>query len=200
VRQALINEGKVDVHVVPGMTLPTNLFAEIALNTTQQITSITPEFPAATQLQSLGTNGPINFTKVQFSQLGENMLTINYGDNQTMYLEFCVTEPIETLFQKRAGFLVSHQQWEGVTNWFDGLFADWNENDQVQNSPINYDTISGFVIYEVAERRCRGIAARLHGREGVGLSRAKRSVGAGPLHHQFRLAAWADGRIAAQNE
>jgi hypothetical protein len=150
VRQALINEGKVDVHVVPGMTLPTNLFAEIALNTTQQITSITAEFPEATQLQSIGANGAYQLYKVQFSQLGENMLTINYGVNQTMYLEFCVTEPIETLFKKRAAFLVSHQQWEGITNWFDGLFADWNENDQVQNSPINYDTISGFVIYEVA--------------------------------------------------
>jgi hypothetical protein len=150
VRQALINEGKVDVHVVPGMTLPTNLFAEIALNTTQQITSITAEFPQETQLQSIGTNGAYQLYKAQFSQLGENMLTINYGAGQTMYLEFCVTEPIETLFKKRAAFLASHQQWEGITNWFDGLFADWNENDQVQNSPINYDTISGFVIYEVA--------------------------------------------------
>jgi hypothetical protein len=149
-RQALINEGKVDVHVVPGMTLPTNLFAEIALNTTQQINSITAEFPEATQLQAAGANGAYQLYKVQFSQLGENMLTIHYGVNQTMYLEFYVTEPIETLFQKRAAFLVSHQQWEGITNWFDGLFADWNENDQVQNSPDNYDTISGFVIYEVA--------------------------------------------------
>jgi len=150
VRQALINEGKVDVHVVPGMTLPTNLFAEIALDTTQQISSITPEFPEATQLESVGTNGAYQLYKVQFSQLGENMLTIKFGLNQTMYLEFFVTEPIETLFKKRASFLVSHQQWEGITNWFDGLFADWNENDQVQNSPSNYDTISGFVIYEVA--------------------------------------------------
>jgi hypothetical protein len=150
VRQALINEGQVDVHVVPGMTLPTNLFAEIALDTTQQITSITAEFPDATQIEPLGTNGAYQLYSVQFSQLGENMLTITYETNQTMYLEFCVTEPIETLFQKRAAFLVSHQQWEGITNWFDGLFADWNENDQVQNSPINYDTISGFVIYEVA--------------------------------------------------
>jgi len=150
VRQALINEGKVDVHVVPGMTVPTNLFAEIALETTQQITSVTAEFPEATQVQWAGTNGAYQLYKVQFSQLGENMLTINYGIGQTMYLEFCVTEPIETLFKKRASFLVSHQQWAGITNWFDGLFADWNENDQVQNSPINYDTISGFVIYEVA--------------------------------------------------
>jgi hypothetical protein len=150
VRQALINEGKVDVHVVPGMTVPTNLFAEMALNTTQQITSITAEFPAATRLQSVGPNGLYQLYQVQFSQLGENMLTIHYGVNQTMYLEFFVTEPIETLFKKRASFLVSHQQWAGVTNWFNGLFADWNENDQFLNSPTNYDTISGFVVYEVA--------------------------------------------------
>jgi hypothetical protein len=150
VRQALTNEGMVDVHVVPGMTVPTNLFAEIALNTTQQINFIAAEFPAATQLQYLGSNGTYQLYKVQFSQLGENMLTINYGVNQTMYLEFCVTEPIETLFKKRAAFLVSHQQWAGIAQWYNGLFADWNENDQVQNSPDNYDTISGFVIYEVA--------------------------------------------------
>jgi hypothetical protein len=150
VRQALVNEGKVDVHVVPGMTVPTDLFAEIALDTTQQINSITPEFPGATQIQSLGPNGTYQLYKVQFSQLGENMLTINYGLDQTMYLEFFVTEPIETLFKKRSAFLVSHQQWADVPYWYKGLFADWNENDQVQNSPSNYDTISGFVIYEVA--------------------------------------------------
>jgi len=79
VRQALVNEGKVDVHVVPGMTLPTNLFAEIALNTTQQITSITAEFPDATELQSTGRHGPYQLYKVQFSQLGENMLTSTMG-------------------------------------------------------------------------------------------------------------------------
>jgi Family of unknown function (DUF5695) len=151
VRQALVNAGKVDVHVVPGMTVPTNLFAEIALDTTQQVSSITAEFPAATQLQFLGTNGAYQLYQVQFSQLGENMLTINYGVNQKSYLEFFVTEPIETLFKKRSAFLVSHQQWQSPTNgWYQGLFADWNENDQVLNSPSNYDTISGFVIYEVA--------------------------------------------------
>ena len=55
IRQALVNEGKVDVHIVPGMTVPTNLFARIALNTTQQITSVQAEFPASTQIQYVGT-------------------------------------------------------------------------------------------------------------------------------------------------
>ena len=37
VRQALVDEGKLDIHIVPGMTLPTNLFAKFALRTTQTI-------------------------------------------------------------------------------------------------------------------------------------------------------------------
>ena len=55
IRQALVNEGKIDVHVVPGMTLPTNLFAQLALRTTQTVSSVTAEFPAQTQIQYLGT-------------------------------------------------------------------------------------------------------------------------------------------------
>lgn len=34
VRQALVDEGKIDINVVPGMTVPTNLFARFALRTT----------------------------------------------------------------------------------------------------------------------------------------------------------------------
>src|SRR6185312_4725474 len=44
IRQTLVNEGKIDVHVVPGMTVPTNLFAQIALQTTQAVSSVVAEF------------------------------------------------------------------------------------------------------------------------------------------------------------
>ena len=47
--------------------------------------------------------------QVQFSRLGENELTVQYGNGQTMYLEFFVTEPLETLIKKRAAYLVSNQ-------------------------------------------------------------------------------------------
>ncbi|HEV2437594.1 MAG TPA: DUF5695 domain-containing protein [Verrucomicrobiae bacterium] len=149
IRQDLVDNGKIDVHVVPGMTVPTNLFAEIALNTTQQITGVTAEFPSQTQIQSLGNNGTYQLYRVQFSQSGENELTVQYGAGQTMYLEFFVTEPLETLIKKRAAFLVSHQV---ITNkWYSGLFCDLNMNDGVMVTPDNHDTLdSSFQVYEIA--------------------------------------------------
>jgi hypothetical protein len=153
IRQALVNNGKIDVHVVPGMTVPTNLVALIALNTTQAIASVTAEFPAQTQVQFLnitnvGTNS-YQIYQAQFSRLGENKLTINYGGSQTTYLEFFVTEPVETLIKKRAAFLVSHQI---ITNqWYSGLFCDFNLDDGQLITPDNHDTLgSDWTVYEIA--------------------------------------------------
>jgi len=153
VRQALVNNGKVDVHVVPGMTVPTNLFAQIALDTTQAVSSVTAEFPAQTQVLFLGTTNvganAYQIYQVQFSRLGENKLTINYGPTQTTYLEFFVTEPVETLIKKRAAYLVSHQI---ITNqWYSGLFCDFNMNDGRLITPDNHDTLdNSFQVYEIA--------------------------------------------------
>ena len=153
IRQALVNNGKVDVHIVPGMTVPTNLFAKVALDTTQTVSSVTAEFPAQTQVQFLGSTNVSTNTyqlyQVQFSKLGENKLTVNYGNNHTMYLEFFVTEPLETLIKKRATYLVSHQI---ITNlWYSGLFCDFNMNDGQLITPDNHDTLgNSFQVYEIA--------------------------------------------------
>jgi hypothetical protein len=153
IRQTLVDNGKIDVHIVPGMTVPTNLFAQIALRTTQTVSSVTSEFPAQTQVQFLGTTN-INASayqlyQVQFARLGENKLTINYGNSRTMYLEFFVTEPLETLIKKRAAYLVSHQI---LTNkWYSGLFCDFNMNDGQLITPDNHDTLfNSFQVYEIA--------------------------------------------------
>jgi hypothetical protein len=57
VRQILVDEGKIDVHVIPGMTLPSDLSADFALRTKQKIRGIEAEFPKQTQIESLGTKG-----------------------------------------------------------------------------------------------------------------------------------------------
>ncbi len=153
IRQTLVNDGKVDVHVVPGMTVPTNLFAQIALQTTQTVSSVAAEFPSQTQLQFLGTTNVSTNTyqlyQVQFARLGENKLTITYGNNRTMYLEFFVTEPVETLVKKRAAYLVKNQI---ITNqWYSGLFCDVNMNDGQLITPDNHDTLgTSFQVYEIA--------------------------------------------------
>ncbi|HEV2438394.1 MAG TPA: DUF5695 domain-containing protein [Verrucomicrobiae bacterium] len=148
VRQILVNEGKVDLQVVPGMTVPTNLFAEIALRTTQQVASVEPEFPKATRVTTLGTKGDTRLYRVQFSRLGENELTVHYGRGRYLYLEFFVTEPLETLFQKRAAFIADHQV-RDTNKWYNGLFCEWNMEDHVQLTPDNHDRLRGFRIYAI---------------------------------------------------
>ena len=149
VRQVLVDEGKIDVHVVPGMTVPTNLMAQFALRTTQTVNSVQAEFPSATQIQFVGNNGPYQIYQVQFYKLGENELTINYGNNRQMFLEFFVTEPLDTLMEKRAQFLVN-KQINNPSKWYNGLYPEWNMDSETLVTPDNYDLLVGFVRYEVA--------------------------------------------------
>jgi Family of unknown function (DUF5695) len=149
VRKNLVDGGKVDVHVVPGMTVPTDLFAEFALNTKHKITSVEAEFPAATTIKSLGSKGPNQLYSVKFSKLGENRLAVHYEPNQTMYLEFFSTEPVETLISKRANF-IAHSQHTDTNKWYNGLISDRNMLTDALLGPDNYDLLRGFRVYEVS--------------------------------------------------
>lgn len=149
VRQTLVDEGKFDIHIAPGMTIPTNLFAQFALRTTQTVNSVVAEFPATTQVQFVTNRNGYQIYQAQFTRLGENQLTVNYGNNRQMFLEFFVTEPLEVLISKRAQFLAAKQVVD-PTKWYDGLYGDWNMASQTLVTPDNYDLITGFVRYSVA--------------------------------------------------
>jgi hypothetical protein len=150
VRQTLVDEGKIDVHVVPGMTVPTDLFAQLALRTKQKIDAVEPEFPDSTRLKSLGTKDDLtHLYQVSFSKLGENRLKICYSDGRHVFLEFFCTEPIETLIKKRAAFLARCQH-RDPAKWYNGLISEWNMETRVLLGPDNYDRIRGFRIYEVS--------------------------------------------------
>src|SRR5213080_991972 len=148
VRQLLVDEGLVDVHVVPGMTVPNDLFARFALRTKQPIHAVEAEFPQETRIESLGSKGDMHFYQVQFSKLGENRLAIRYGNQQHMFLEFFSTEPLETLMKKRAAFLARSQH-RDPSKWYNGLITDWNMDSKVLLGPDNYDRIQSWRIYEV---------------------------------------------------
>lgn len=148
VRQVLVDEGGIDVQVVPGMTVPTDLFARFALRSTQAVHSVVAEFPEATRIEALGTNGDYRLYQVQFSRLGENRLTIRYGDNRHMFLEFFSTEPLETLIKKRGAFLARSQH-RDPTKWYNGLITDWNMETQHLISPDDYAPIPRNRYYAV---------------------------------------------------
>ena len=122
-RDLLYQNGLFDVRVAPGMTVPTDLSAKFALRTKAKIESITAEHAGSTTIASVSQNGDTRVYEATFKKLGENMLTITHDGGRKTYLEFFVTEPMETLIKKRAAFLVNRQQVKDPSKWWNGVYA-----------------------------------------------------------------------------
>lgn len=147
VRAVLYQEHLFDVAVVPGMTVPADLDAEFSLHTRNHALTIEPEHPSETQVTPLGEHAKdVHLYKVHFQHLGENMLQVRYGSGQYMALEFFVTEPIETLFKKRAAFVVSHEQHTDPSKWYDGLFSQWDMKNHNLRSPDDLDGLQSYAV------------------------------------------------------
>ncbi|MEZ4729608.1 MAG: DUF5695 domain-containing protein [Caldilineaceae bacterium] len=136
VRDLLYKEGLLDIHVVPGMSVPQDLTAQIAVRTRHAITALQAEFPAETIIEYLGAPAPDrHHYRLRFARLGENRITLCYGNGRRHYLEFFVTEALETLIQKRAAFITRNQQIRDPRQWYDGLFSLWDMQEQVLRNP-----------------------------------------------------------------
>ncbi|TWT36578.1 hypothetical protein KOR34_14840 [Posidoniimonas corsicana] len=148
VRDLLVQNGLVDIHVAPGMTIPSDLHAELALRCQHPIALVEAEFPEETQIDKLPPNGDYSRWRVKFGKLGENRLKVSYGDGRHVYLEYFSTEPLETLIKKRASFIARCQHLD-PSKWYHGLISEWNMESGVLLGPDNYDRIKGWRIYEV---------------------------------------------------
>ena len=147
VRDILYEEGLFDIHVIPGMTVPSNLDVMLSLRTKNAVSAIIPEFPDHTQLEELDQKAEdTRVFKIKFSRLGENKLTVNFGRDQTMFLEFFVTQPLETLMKKRAAFLVRKQQHRNPSRWYNGLFSEWDMRHRVLRGPDDTDGLRRYVL------------------------------------------------------
>jgi hypothetical protein len=140
VRNILVEEGLIDVQVMPGMTVPNDLEVMVALRTRQKIHKVLPEFQNATTISYLGEKQKgTHLYKIKFARLGENWLTVHYGKNCKTFLEFFVTEPLETLYKKRSSFIVNSQQHRDTSLWYNGLFSVWDMKHKVLRGPDNDD-------------------------------------------------------------
>lgn len=142
IRRQLYQEGLFNIDIAPGMTVPTGLSAKIALKNKQAIHEVEAEYPEETSVRFLETNDEgFHIYEIIFNKLGENKLTLKYGNRKHLYLEFFVTEPIETLIRKRAQFIVNRQQIRNKDKWYDGLLSDWSMKDELLLSPDNIHDI-----------------------------------------------------------
>jgi hypothetical protein len=140
VRDALYAAGKFDTAIVPGMVVPSDLPAMIALRSTHRDVRIVAEHPSSTRIEGVPQRPGVY--RVSFSTPGENLLTISYGRGEWSTLEFFVTEPLETVIRKRAAFLVRHQQHSDPAKWYYGAYGDWDQKNEILRNPEDRDGLS----------------------------------------------------------
>ncbi len=146
-RDILFKEGLFDIRAVPGMTIPEDLTAKFSLHTKAKIESIDPEFPAQTKITKLAGPQDTRVYEVTFKKLGENKLTIQHDGGRKTYLEYFVTEPLETLIKKRASFLVNRQQIRDPSKWWDGVFGPYDMKNKVVRTIDDPDLFVGRMVY-----------------------------------------------------
>ncbi len=94
VRQILYDESLFDISIVPSTTLSKGDSATISFRSKNAIESIEPEHPGQSQIKYLGKKEKdTHIFRVQFSQPGRNLLTVNYSRGRKMFLKFIVNEP-----------------------------------------------------------------------------------------------------------
>jgi hypothetical protein len=124
VKDRLYAEGLVDVSVVPGLMLATNMTAAVDLHTSKPINSLVPAYASETTVTPAGTAATDHHLyRLKFAHLGPNAVTVNYGGGETTTLQFYVLEPIDAALQRHATFMVANTQWPGGD--LAGVFDDW---------------------------------------------------------------------------
>ncbi|HWP99306.1 MAG TPA: DUF5695 domain-containing protein [Vicinamibacterales bacterium] len=139
-RRALVDGGKFDVAVAPGMVVPRDLPVHLALRTENAIGSIEPEHPGETVVERLrAPQADTAVYRIGFSRLGENLLFVRYGEGRWLSLEFFVTEPLEMVIRKRAAFLVDRHQHTDLAKWYAGAYGDWDQKNERLRGPEDRD-------------------------------------------------------------
>lgn len=136
VRDELYRDGLLDIEVAPGMVIPSNLAAHLSIRTRQKDLFVEPEFPRQTKVRPEHSPDSTRSTyEIHFARLGENLITIRYGNGRRTQLEYFVTEPIEDMIKKRSAFLVRNQQIRDKSKWYDGEFVPWNMETRSTRTP-----------------------------------------------------------------
>jgi hypothetical protein len=129
------------------MVIPSDLSALLALHSRLPIHSVRAEFPDQTVIEALPSRAiDTNIYRIRFRHQGENELTVSFGDGQKTILEYDAVEPLETLIQKRASFLASHQQVKDPSKWYDGVFSLWDMRSHVLRTPDDTGGLDAYMV------------------------------------------------------
>ena len=170
-RDVLYDAGVVDVVSLPGMTIPQDLTATLAVRARDGIDAVVPggglnNAGDDTVITSVGERNGYQLFELSFPSLGENFVTIEYGEGKTSVLQYYSTEPVDKLIEANADFIVQNQQVRDPSKGYDGAFLQWDMSSKQVVTRDNLSQIAQGPIGEFERRWMTG------GSDDVGLAPA----------------------------
>ena len=146
IRECLYSNNLIDIRVMPGMTVPVGLECKILLKTKLENLKLKSEFPKYTILKNYNVEGPNYMYSIFFKKLGENMITVEDEKAHKTYLQFFVTEPLETLIKKRSDYIVKNQFYNDKNKWYNGLIGLWDMKTKSSPNPDNTHGLQDYMV------------------------------------------------------
>jgi len=170
-RDVLYEAGVVDVLSLPGMTIPQDTKATLAVRAKDGIDSViagggTSSAGSDSVIVPVGEKNGYQLYDVTFPTLGENFVTVNYAGGKTSVLQYYSIEPVEQLIDANADFIAGNQQAKDPSKGYDGAFLQW---DMRTKQIITRDTFASAAVAGIDEFRMRWMTG---GSDDVGLSPA----------------------------
>ncbi len=128
ISEKLYQNGNIAVKIVPGMVLPVGTTAHLLLRCKKAITAI--ETAEGIEVEPVATMGDRYTYTVRLTSMGEQKVTIRYGDGEWTHLVFNGIAEIETLMKARAKFIVENQRVEDPDDLCHYSFRIWNNEDE----------------------------------------------------------------------
>lgn len=135
--RVLYDAGVVDAVSLPGMVIPKDMKATLALRCKETITEVTGDNDDI-QIEKKEDRNGYSIYEIAFSTPGPNFITVHYGDGKESVLQYYSTETIEKLIESNTEFLVKNQQSKDRKRGYNGAYLQWSMKDTKRVSWHDY--------------------------------------------------------------
>lgn len=124
-RDGIFRSGLADIVSMPGMVIPQDMRATLAVRAQGGISSVTGQSGRNIAITANGVRNGYNLYTITFATLGSNQVTVTYGAGRRAVLQYYSIGSIETLIDSHSTFLVTKQQAK-TTRGYNGAFLQWS--------------------------------------------------------------------------
>ena len=123
---ALYEAGVVDVVSLPGVVIPRNIPATLAVRARGGIERVVAAPDRGVQVTHRERRGEYEVYELRFSRLGPTDVTVGFDGGREAVLQYYAIAPVSDLVDSHARFLTTHQQARGTSYGYEGAFLQWD--------------------------------------------------------------------------